>query len=250
MSVSLFCLSIYISFCDTPCFEAKQFFLSSAGFLSVREQKQQQWKRWLWLCVLRAFFFPLLWGSPQWIHIQKPPHPLDSILTHTTLSSACCSSQRKMFSSHGTALTPYLPRLSHVSFFFSTHGRLSWRGHEKKIYMGHSILSFTLIHTVDMQDRWCKTLKVLYIPPQNKRQDIIHNNENTFCFRGQTVFIISHNHSWLPFNAGPAAFMHRTLLVSKQWKALVLQVVGMVTTVHWCIVFYSCFLEISKDVQF
>lgn len=29
--------------------------------------------------------------------------------------------------------------------------------------------------------------------------EMIQDNENAFSFRGQTVFIISHNHSWLPF---------------------------------------------------
>lgn len=75
---------------------------------------------------------------------------------------------------------------------------------------------------------------------------IIQDNKNAFGFRGQTVFIISHNHSWLPFNAGLAVFMERKLLVSKQWKVLVLRVVGWVTTAHWCIL---CFIAASWRTQ-
>ena len=40
--------------------------------------------------------------------------------------------------------------------------------------------------------------------------------------------------------------MDTKLLVSKQWKALVLQVVGLVTTAHWCIV---CFIVASGRIQ-
>lgn len=50
---------------------------------------------------------------------------------------------------------------------------------------------------------------------EQKTDVIIQDNENAFDFRGETVFIISHNHSWLPFNAGLAVFMDRKLLVSK-----------------------------------
>lgn len=81
---------------------------------------------------------------------------------------------------------------------------------------------------------------------EQKTGGIIQDNENAFCFRGQTVFIISHNHSWLPFNAGTAVFMDRKLLVSKQWKVLVIQVVGTVTTAYWCIV---CFIAGSWRTQ-
>ncbi len=81
---------------------------------------------------------------------------------------------------------------------------------------------------------------------EQKTGEIIQGNENAFGFRGQAVFIISHNHSWLPFNAGLAVFMDRKLLVSKLWKVLVLQVVGVVTTAHWCIV---CFMAASSRTQ-
>lgn len=50
--------------------------------------------------------------------------------------------------------------------------------------------------------------------------------------------MISHNHSWLPFNSGLAVFMDRKLLVSKQGTVLVLQDFGMVTTAHWCILYF------------
>lgn len=59
-------------------------------------------------------------------------------------------------------------------------------------------------------------------------EGIIQDNENAFIcgFRGQAVLIISLNHSWLPFNASPADFMVRKLLVS---EVVVCQAVGMET---------------------
>lgn len=54
------------------------------------------------------------------------------------------------------------------------------------------------------------------VPPKKKGREIIQDNKSTFGLRGQTVFIIFHNHSWLPFNAGLAIFMDRKLPMSKQ----------------------------------
>lgn len=86
---------------------------------------------------------------------------------------------------------------------------------------------------------------------EQKTGEIIQDNENAFSFRGQTVFIISHNHSWLPFNAGPAVFYGQ-----KAPGVEALKGIGPpgcwhgdnCSLVH-C-VFYGCFLEDSKDVQF
>lgn len=102
--------------------------------------------------------------------------------------------------------------------------------------------SFYLSYFIDVQD----TESTACSSTEKKTGEIIQDNENLFSFRGQIVFIISHNHSWLPFNAGLAVFMDRKILVSKQWKILVLQVVGEVTTAHWCIV---CFIAASSRIQ-
>lgn len=58
--------------------------------------------------------------------------------------------------------------------------------------------------------------ETVYSSTEQKRGEIIQDNESVFSFRGQIVFIVPHNHSWLPFNAGPAVFMDRKLPVSKQ----------------------------------
>lgn len=94
VSVSPFCLSIYIFFCDTS--EAKQFFFPpAAGFISVREHKRQSWQRWLLLSVLRAPPPRLLWASPQRIQIRKPAHPPRLHPDSRSTNLACCSSQQQ-----------------------------------------------------------------------------------------------------------------------------------------------------------
>ena len=155
-----------------------------------------------------------------------------------------------MFSSHSTTLTVYLPSLlsfpmammENVSPFFSLNGDNSnAKENEQKTHL------FIWVHS-----RMCKTggarerKCTVCSRREQKTGEIIQDNENAFDFRGQTVFITSHNHSWLPFNAGLTVFMDRKLLVSKQWKVLVLQVVGEVTTAHWCIV---CFIAASWRSQ-
>lgn len=80
---------------------------------------------------------------------------------------------------------------------------------------------------------------------------MIQDNENAFGFRGQTLFIISHNHSWLPFNAGLAVFYEQKASGVKAVKGIGPPgFFGVVTTAHWCIVFYSYFLDDSRDIQF
>lgn len=114
-------------------------------------------------------------------------------------------------------------------------------------YNRRGIFLFESIHRCAWQVvRLLDTKIAVCSSTEQKTEEIIQDNENAFGFRGQTVFIISHNHSWLPFNAGLAVFMDRKLLESKQWKVLVLQVVGVVTTAHWCIV---CFIAASWRTQ-
>lgn len=77
---------------------------------------------------------------------------------------------------------------------------------------------------------------------REKGQEIISDNKSTFSIRGQTAFSVFHKHSCLLFNVDLAIFTDSELLMSKRRKVLFLQVVGMVTTAHWCIV---CFIATS-----
>lgn len=98
-----------------------------------------------------------------------------------------------------------------------------------------------------MRGRWYKTLKCSVPPKKKEGQEIIQDNENTFGFRGQTVFIIFHDHSWLTFNAGPCCFNGQKVPGVKAVKGIVPPGFGMVTIAHWCILcFYSYFLEVLK----
>lgn len=196
------------------------FFFFAVSFLS-------EWKQPNAGVVNAICFSHQLQGVSSYAEPNKPSRPISSILT----TLLCRSSQQNIGCAALTlsSLLCLITLIGNTSHFSScTHKKLT--KHKNTINKRHNVLSYS-------EARLC----IMFLSKE-KGQEIISDNKSTFSVRGQTAFFMFHKHSWLLFNVDLAIFTDSELLISKRRKVLFLQVVGMVTAAHWCIV---CFMATS-----